>query len=74
MVALVRTRRSWRAAARAGTTPALRASWLWWLGLIVCVALLYLGLEQRARALAVVLDSVATQLIESPTMAAVTRA
>ncbi|MFB7576016.1 hypothetical protein [Streptomyces sp. NPDC056165] len=39
------------------TTPALRASWLWWLGLIVCVALLYQGLVQRSRALAVVLDS-----------------
>ncbi|MGI5135834.1 hypothetical protein [Streptomyces sp. CA-106110] len=56
------------------TTLALRASWLWWLGLIACAALLYQGLVQRSRALAVVLDSVATRLIESPTMVAVTEA
>ncbi|MFE7210268.1 hypothetical protein ACFY0A_46695 [Streptomyces sp. NPDC001698] len=56
------------------TTPALHASWLWWLGLSVCAALLYQGLVQRSRTLAVVLDSVATQLIESPTMAAATKA
>ncbi|MEU6005424.1 hypothetical protein [Streptomyces sp. NPDC047453] len=55
------------------TTPALRASWLWWFGLSVCAALLYRRLVQRSRALAVVLNSVATQLIESP-MTAVTKA
>jgi hypothetical protein len=55
-------------------TLALRTHWLWWLGLIVCAALLYQGLVQRSRALSVVLDSVATRLIESPTMVAVTAA
>ncbi|MEV5010558.1 hypothetical protein AB0K74_24625 [Streptomyces sp. NPDC056159] len=40
------------------TTPALHVSWLWRLGLIVCVALLDQGLVQRSWALAVALDSV----------------
>ncbi|GAA3827631.1 hypothetical protein ACFS5L_30465 [Streptomyces phyllanthi] len=53
------------------STLALRAHWLWWFGLVMCVALLYQGLVQRSRAFAVVLDSVATRLIESPTMVAV---
>ena len=53
------------------STLAVRAHWLWWFGLIVCVALLYQGLVQRSRALAVVMDSVAIRLIESPTMVAV---
>jgi hypothetical protein len=55
-------------------TLGLSAHWLWWLGLIVCAALLYQGFVQRSRALAVVLDSVATRLIESPTMTAVAAA
>ncbi|PKV77108.1 hypothetical protein BX283_8041 [Streptomyces sp. TLI_146] len=52
-------------------TLAARQHGLWWLGLVACAALLYRGLVLRARAVAVVLDSVANRLIESPTMAAV---
>ncbi|MGX1480887.1 UNVERIFIED_CONTAM: hypothetical protein RKD50_009695 [Streptomyces canus] len=47
------------------TTLALRAHWLWWLGLFACAALLYQGLVQRSRAVAVVLDSVATRLVDT---------
>ncbi|MEV1005008.1 hypothetical protein [Nonomuraea sp. NPDC050202] len=55
-------------------TLALRVHWLWWFGLVACAALLYQGFVQRSRALAVVLDSVAIRLIESPTMVAVAAA
>ncbi|MEU6348982.1 hypothetical protein ABZ896_06610 [Streptomyces sp. NPDC047072] len=56
------------------STLALRAHWLWWSALVVCAAVLNQGLVQRSRAVAVILDSIATQLIESPTMAAVATA
>ncbi|MBA2811459.1 hypothetical protein E0500_029965 [Streptomyces sp. KM273126] len=55
-------------------TLAVRAHVLWCLALTVCAVLLYQGLTQRSRAIAVVLDSIATQLIESPTMVAVAAA
>ncbi|MFF4696460.1 hypothetical protein [Streptomyces chattanoogensis] len=55
-------------------TLARRAHWLWWLALVVCAVLLYQGLTQRSRAFAVVLNSIATQLIESPTMGAMAAA
>lgn len=52
-------------------TMAVHAHWLWWLGLVMCAGLLYQGILKRSRAIAVVLDSVATRLIESPTMQAI---
>ncbi|MBO1336870.1 hypothetical protein [Streptomyces sp. VRA16 Mangrove soil] len=52
-------------------TLALQAHWLWWLGLAAGGALLAQGLVLRSRALAVVMDSVAMRLIESPTTTAV---
>ncbi|MCX5262266.1 hypothetical protein OOK27_50485 [Streptomyces canus] len=55
-------------------TLARRAHGLWWLALVVPLVLLYQGLVQRSGAIAVVLNSIATQLIESPTMAAVAAA
>ncbi|WAZ26962.1 hypothetical protein STRCI_008653 [Streptomyces cinnabarinus] len=55
-------------------TLAVRSHVLWWLGLTMCAALLYQGFIHRSQAAAVVLDSVATRLIESPTMLAVAEA
>jgi hypothetical protein len=55
-------------------TLALRAHGLWWLGMGVCAALFYRGVVLRSRAIAVVLNSVSTRLIKSPTMEAVSNA
>ncbi|MFI6401797.1 hypothetical protein [Streptomyces sp. NPDC050548] len=55
-------------------TLARRAHGLWWFALVVPLVLLYQGLLQRSQAIAVVLNSIAAQLIESPTMAAVAAA